>query len=364
MASDFLKEFAYDSGFSEDEIRVLAAADVRSAEDIDSLVNAFPSIADLGVRLPLVSNAAAQHTSAVYSTVSAAPPAQSANIPLGALPPPGSAVVSPVALSSPAQPAGAAPASLAAAIDLRLPSWPVRDQNPRGTCVAFGAIACAEHLARNGQGKNLDYSEQFLYWSIKTNSGDPSKATDGTWLIYADQMLAQGGVCRENLWPYVQQMVNPVSGATSTAPSAPAIKDGASNLFASTTYAKNPKGAAQTVLGLLQLGRPVAVCLPCFRDPLLPNGPINWALPVGWMYGRVLNPPPKSVVKGGHCVCVTGFVPDQNEQNGGYFIFRNSWGAAWANLAPSTGNTLSPEQGYGEISATYVDTYCWELLQL
>jgi hypothetical protein len=142
------------------------------------------------------------------------------------------------------------------------------------------------------------------------------------------------------------------------------VADAASHKITAATYQRRPSGAAALVLQLLGAGRPVAVSLPVFRDPAVPSGPINWATPVAWAYGRILNPPARSVVAGGHCVCVTGFVPDASEPNGGYFILRNSWGADWANLAPAPGSSYSPEQGYGEISATYVDAYCWELFQL
>jgi hypothetical protein len=99
----------------------------------------------------------------------------------------------------------------------------------------------------------------------------------------------------------------------------------------------------------------VAVSLPVFVDPMTAaNGPNNWTTPIGWLYGRVLNPPPRSIVVGGHCVCVTGFAPDQNEPNGGHFIIRNSWATAWGSQAPASGAWRSPEAGYGEISASYV----------
>ena len=63
-------------------------------------------------------------------------------------------------------------------------------------------------------------------------------------------------------------------------------------------------------------------------------------------------------------MCAVGFEPDPEEPTGGYFIIRNSWGTAWSSQAPSPGNTYSPGPGYGEVSATYVDAYLWELLVL
>jgi C1A family cysteine protease len=97
-------------------------------------------------------------------------------------------------------------------------------------------------------------------------------------------------------------------------------------------------------------------------DPSVPQSD-NWATNVGWSYGFVLDPPPASVVSGGHCVCVTGFVADEAKPLGGYFILRNSWSAQWGSLLAAAGY-LAPEAGYGQISASYVDQYLWELGRL
>jgi len=162
--------------------------------------------------------------------------------------------------------------------------------------------------------------------------------------------------------PYVfPGPIAPVSGA---APSARATADAASHKVTASTYQRRPGSPAATILSLLQNDRPVAASFPVFADPSNPTGPTNWTMQVSWLYGRVIDPPLHSVAKGGHCVCITGFVPDSTEPSGGYFIFRNSWGTGWASAVPAPSGSASPEQGYGEISATYVDTYCWELLQL
>lgn len=362
MVGRFVDEFTMANKLTQIEEDVLRQSGVRSNEDVDSLVKNFPSIVEAGVRLPVMSNAAAQHLSAAYSSVADRITSEPPSIGLGANPPPGASTTLGNVVGS-APPPPFIPPTGPTPIDLRVLPWPVRDQQRRGTCVAFGATACVEHLRSTTEGSNPDYSEQFLYWAIKDHSGDPAKNRDGTWLQFARDMLQQDGICHEKLCSYIGAIAPPapVSGP---APSAKAISEAASHMFAAATYRQRPSGAASLVLNCLGNGRPVAVSLPVFKDPAVPNGPINWATPVGWAYGRVLNPPIRSVVDGGHCVCITGFVPDSAEPNGGYFILRNSWGTRWANLAPSLGNSNSPEQGYGEISATYVDTYCWELFQL
>ena len=74
MVSRFLRELAQAVELTRYEIEVLSAADVRSFADMDSLVRWFPTIVDLGVRLPFLSNLAAQHVSAAYSEVAASAP--------------------------------------------------------------------------------------------------------------------------------------------------------------------------------------------------------------------------------------------------------------------------------------------------
>jgi hypothetical protein len=56
MTSTFVDAFVSDEHLSDVEHDVLAAVDVRTLEDVDSLVKAFPSISALGVRLPTISS--------------------------------------------------------------------------------------------------------------------------------------------------------------------------------------------------------------------------------------------------------------------------------------------------------------------
>ena len=120
---------------------------------------------------------------------------------------------------------------------------------------------------------------------------------------------------------------------------------------------------ALTVLQELQAGHPVAVSLPVFQDVTNPTGPNNWTTRVGHLYGIIVDPQPTSVVAGGHAVCVTGFHPDPAESTGGYFIIRNSWGTNWGNRLPDTASS-APAPGYGQVSATYIDNYLWEIAHL
>ncbi|MBC7986667.1 MAG: C1 family peptidase [Sphingomonadaceae bacterium] len=254
------------------------------------------------------------------------------------------------------------PPSGAPEIDVRCPNWPVRDQNPRGTCVSFGAVACLE--CAEGHESASELSEQFLYWAIKTGTGDPIPSEDGTWLEFARDALASHGVCLEDEWPYINSEVQPVSGQTTAEPTAAARASASGRRLHAGIYYRDPSSTAHLVRDALSdQGRPVAISLPVFQDPLTSRGPTNWTTAVGWLYGTVLNPPPTSVVVGGHCVCITGFVADPAESAGGYFIIRNSWGTDWGRDNPNPTGGPAPEAGYGAVSATYVDKYCWEVFQ-
>jgi hypothetical protein len=200
MASEFLKRFGAENGLTPTEIAILAAVDVRSYDEVASLVGSFPSIADEGLRLPFVSNAAVQHTSAAYASSAAQITSSPPPAPLGAEAPSGvshniHSIAGLPGQTTPPPPPTRTP------IDLRLPGWGIRDQNPRGTCVAFGTTACIEHARSTIDGSLTDHSEQFLYWAIKTHTADPHPTQDGTRLEFADDALQNLGVCREHLWP-------------------------------------------------------------------------------------------------------------------------------------------------------------------
>jgi hypothetical protein len=365
MASEFLRRITVEAGLSPIEVAVLVAAGVRSAPDIDSLIRWFPSIHELGVRLSVLSNKA--HAEIGQGSYLAAVDAATSriNIPgTGAEPPENTAwpmgAVAPLIF-----PSMGVPGSGSGSTTVPASSWPVRDQGERGTCVAFSVAACMEHFNANGGPPFPHLSAQFLYWAAKNAVGEPNPSKDGTFLQFAKDALASLGICEEPFWPY-----NPTPGATpaqgtATDPSGAANQNALLNGRNCGVYLRNPGASGFDILrDLLREGRPVAITLPVFRDTLVTDGTTNWTTPTGWSYGRVLNPPPTSVVVCGHAVCVVGFVEDEEEPTGGYFIVRNSWSTEWSADSPSPPNSFAPEPGYGDVSATYVKNFLWELIQV
>jgi Papain family cysteine protease len=236
------------------------------------------------------------------------------------------------------------------AIDLRIPSWSVRDQGSHGNSVAFACTAAAEHGWYTMSSSTRDFSAQFLHWRIKSRDGNEHQ---GATLESASRVLLRDGICEERTWPY----------ESLSEPSLFARRQALHHRFLP-NYMHASDNNAQIVLDILRRGKVAVISVPVFSDPMVSDGPTNWTTAVGWVYGRVFNPPPRSVVVGGHAVCVVGFAPDETEDAGGYFIFRNSWGTSWASAAPSQQNSHSFEAGYGEISASYINDYLWELLYL
>lgn len=241
--------------------------------------------------------------------------------------------------------------------------WPIRDQGMRGTCVAFATAALLEHRALSSAAASTDLSEQYLYWAIKTQTADPWHTIDGTTLGFARDALGTNGVCSEQSWPYdpVPQPGN-IPQESVTDPSNHAHSEAAALRHLGVHRTGSTSGNAQVLLEELSRCEPVAIALPVFRDSLQPQSN-NWNTSVGLLYGRVLDPPPTSIVEGGHAVTVVGFAPDPGEPNGGYFIIRNSWGVEWGRLLPASGS-FAPTAGYGQVSATYVEHFLWELYRL
>lgn len=362
----FAAKLARENVVSADGQRALVAANIGSEEELLALIASFPSLATEGLlnfpKLTARGGAAESARALGASTVADYIERKAPPVTLGAAPPaadvPFKAAGERIELDAPAKTAALDNES-GEVIDTRYcDPWPVRDQNPRGTCVSFAMSACAEPYFA-GDGPCPDLAEQYLYWAIK-RLPDSWPNDDGTTLDFARRALQQDGICLEDFHPYQHYEVPGDPGHIGVfPPSAAALADAAARRRAPGFY--QPGGGASVVLGQLRMGRPVAVTLPVFKDPM--SGMNNWGTPLSWSHGVVLDPPPTSVRDGGHAVCITGFVASAAEPSGGYFVLRNSWGPAWGHSLPAAGY-YGPAQGYGHISATYVDRFLWECCQM
>ncbi len=279
-----------------------------------------------------------------------------------------------------------------------LREWAVRDQFGRGTCVAFAVVAMLElHRAhRDGSDLSERWSEHLLYRLLRRAGLDAIEQGRSTlsredWAAGATTLEMALDVLRAPApsgtptvgWSEAYRPVAgglPVSGVAQPGEVAPPVPLDVPDLIHGWKRAEDFDAAGGTAdaggrnaypagLGrLTQLfcdhlaaGCPIAAGVPTFPHD---GGHSNWTLPGVWRSGRVMCPQDAGAPRfgaadgSGHVVCITGFRPDASEPSGGWFTFRNSWGLAFASAAARD----VPARGYGLISASHVDLYCWEFL--
>ena len=264
---------------------------------------------------------------------------------------------------------------------LRDSGWAVRDQGfRRNTCVAFAVSACLELLnLRSGGGVEF-LSPQFLYWHMRTQPRDedepPGWKTGATKLGYAKKVLENYGICSWNTCPYIDHVPSDL-GIEGPKPSSEAIAEARDRIVNSFTYKDYPpsvgrpeNGVAGNIYDELAKGHPVAAAVPMFRRSSS-NRETNWHGRRAEEFGVIPDPATgTSIVESlgendspGHAFCIVGFEPDPKERTGGWFLFRNSWGLGWARLFQDGGKPPQVQGcGYGAISATYIEKFCWEWL--
>lgn len=245
----------------------------------------------------------------------------------------------PVPSAAPPQPATTA-AAAPAGVDLVSQMPPVRNQEKRGTCVAFAALAAYEHaLAVVGAGHDL--SEQFLYWNCKRSDGVPD--TEGTWLGVAYPLLKRDGCCPEADWPYVG---TPVAGNEGQGPPPGGAQLQALS-FRLSGFQQLAANSVDDLKARLAAGRCVSFSIPVFN---------SWYYSQSVKYsGDITNPIPGEVRNGGHAMCLVGYVdsPGDAALGGGRFILRNSWDANWGLASPHG-------PGYGTIPYSYITRFATE----
>jgi hypothetical protein len=214
---------------------------------------------------------------------------------------------------------------------------PIRNQQNRGTCVAFASVACLEHCLL-AQHPALDLSEQFLYWASKQHDGDSNVV--GTYVSVAIPLLAADGCCEEIVWPYNG---NQVPGNESQGPP-PANAQQAAGKYKAPRYNELTATDIAAIKQELALNRCVAVNVAYFAE--------SWESTDTRSTGNITLPVPGGQTDDGHAVCLVGYedLPGNPELGGGRFILRNSWNGIW-------GVNCSYGTGYGTIPYAYLVTY-------
>ncbi len=225
--------------------------------------------------------------------------------------------------------------SLPAAMNLIPFMQPIRNQGPRGTCVAFTLTALREYILRR-RGILQNMSEQHLYYETKLIDGAPGLC--GTWQVRAVTVLQARGQCREPLWPY---NINPPCNNHGALP-AVARPDGLRYRIA--TLAVPPRNVIAYKTHL-SAQRPVTLSIPVYN---------SWYQSAETRRsGRITMRIGNESRAGGHAVCLVGYQDSPSSPGGGYFIVRNSWNTTWAYQSPYSA-------GYGTIPYQYITNEAME----
>ena len=212
----------------------------------------------------------------------------------------------------------------------------IRNQGPRGTCVAHASVAALEALYKRG-GTTKDLSENHAYNIFMQNVGSTCMVDPGLATYQSAGFLSTNRICEESQSPYV----NNTGAACATIPAACASNKRHGFVATYTFYSPAFGGAGTYVANntnyleaLLHEGRDVVMGLYVagndWSDGTTESGTIDVQMSGG-------NP---AEAYAGHAMLLVGYNQAQN-----YFIFKNSWG-------PERGHA-----GYLHISYEYVQTY-------
>ena len=213
-------------------------------------------------------------------------------------------------------------------VDHRAQMTPIRDQGPRGTCVAHAANAALEVFPTIPD----DLSEQYSYDLFMRKEGRESCYDKGIKTTDSANYLADGTVTEAN-WAYT----NSLPGCSAAVPAAAAnaqkykissyqlIEDGGVDGAASI---KNPRYLESA----LRAGRNIVLGTHVAWSGANADGILDVVI------NSATNQPAAS--RGGHAMLICGF--DSSKK---YFIVKNSWGAGWQH------------SGYGYLSYDYIRTY-------
>lgn len=197
----------------------------------------------------------------------------------------------------------------------RLPN-DVRSQGGRGTCVAHAVVAVREQLEiAAGAARDINLSEQFVYWWCKTHDGIPR--TSGTYVSVGMRCLREMGAPPEDGWPYVS---HPQGPDESQGPPPARCAQGDAAMRTLRTIELNPSDI-QGIKTCLAEGRAVAYSVPVFDSWYHSEATRRW--------GKITLPLPGEAPDGGHAMTLVGYRDDAAAPGGGYFLVRNSW-QPWA----------------------------------
>jgi C1A family cysteine protease len=259
----------------------------------------------------------------------------------------------PAPLNPPKFPENAVTTSLPSTVSLAQYITKIRNQGLRGTCVAHSAVACleAEFIRLGGLERNLDLSEQYLYWACKQVDG--AKNAEGTLLQYAADVLfagvpdqsLPGGVCKEASWKYNRF---PSEGNEAQGPLPRSTKRAIGLKKYHTLSRQRLKHRSIAALKeALHKGHCVGLSVFTYHF---------WEDDFTWRSG-VISLPLGIEPNGAHAICLIGYDDDDATHQDGYFTFKNHWGEEWGHSRPDKGFGSLP---YRYILREAIEAYAFE----
>jgi hypothetical protein len=260
----------------------------------------------------------------------------------------------------------------------------IRDQEQRGTCVAFAVTALHEYVHRQSTDQPIRHlSEEFLYWAARNRQHKFAPDTChqcGTYLEYALQALLEMGQCKAEDKPYRTELPCNLEFAQGD------IED---HTFVCYTcdYGNKPAYLATgapdsdilTKAMVFRLTGWKAVKLKTIRDikytlynkecPVVVGVPVylTWQSPTSRHSGIISLPFQREIDDyqyhlGWHALLIVGYEDDKPNTapptpGGGYFIVRNSWGRQWGDASPAgypVGHGMIP---YAYLTRQFVHAY-------
>jgi C1A family cysteine protease len=257
---------------------------------------------------------------------------------------------------------------------------PVKSQGSRGVCSIFATVALMEHLYLKAGHDSVDFSEQYLQWSVKVLEGAFPNSS-GSNASYNLRAIHNHGVPDESAWPYEPYQWNSSNDEACTGDAMPTRCYTNGDPSDDAKAAKKHYLPANKYLNTRSIKHHiytnktgVVVGLDFFyqswnhRRSTLPTNQGNWS------NGYVLYPNDDDVTeshkqRAGHGILLVGWddeleVPIRDKDGNtvtddegntvtekGFYIFKNSWGTSGFGINNPFG------AGYGYISMKYVERY-------
>lgn len=208
--------------------------------------------------------------------------------------------------------------ALPPSVDLRADVPIIEDQLTLGSCVA-NSVCHALELMTHRAGRYENLSRLFLYYT--TRDSENRIGQEGSDLRDALKAANNLGICLESDWPYSvdQENVKPSDAAYASAKTR--LVESYEAVPLSTL--ENPIGYWDMINNLkaaLAEGFPVMIAIVVNSTILTLTGPLNQQNYQERAPGSNQDYP----ILGNHAVVLVGYNDD-----GGYFIFENSWGTGW-----------------------------------